>query len=309
MDLGTIAASSAGALCSRLIMHPLDTLRIRTQTSLPIFPLGPLPSLYRGLPITLISIPALSLYLSTYHEAKTQLEARGWADGTATYLASGTAAELVSSFVWTPMENAKARMQIGESGGGTSSVIRGMWEREGLKAFFRGYWVGLVVFVPQNALYWVSYENFKKWYRRSSSSSPRAEEGAAPGAVGRRDEVGYEERREHTFVSYGACSAAATAVACTASNLLDVVKTRYQVSTSSHANFATRAGSGGVGGGRIGVWDVVRQLWGEAGWGMCWKGLAPRLAYTVPGSLISMAVFESLKPGVKEEGVAFEASS
>ncbi|GAO46192.1 mitochondrial carrier [Saitoella complicata NRRL Y-17804] len=304
MDLGTIAASSAGALCSRLIMHPLDTLRIRTQTSLPIFPLGPLPSLYRGLPITLISVPALSLYLSTYREAKTQLENRGWGDGSATYLMSGTAAEVVSSFVWTPMENAKARMQIGESGGGTLEVLRGMWEREGLKAFFRGYWVGLVVFVPQNALYWVSYENFKKRYRRSAAPVGTPEPGHEHPEF--EEKGGGEGEREHTFASYGACSAAATAVACTASNLLDVVKTRYQVSTSSHASFASQAGSGG--GGRIGVWDVVRQLWGEARWGMCWKGLAPRLAYTVPGSLISMAVFESLKPDVKEGEGAFEAS-
>lgn len=70
-----LVATSASAVSARICTHPLDSIRIRIQTfpsaSLPpwkvLIPQPRLQTLYAGLPVALVfSIPALSIYLTTY---------------------------------------------------------------------------------------------------------------------------------------------------------------------------------------------------------------------------------------------------
>lgn len=75
IDPAVVFAAATSSISSRLVCHPLDTMRLRIQTypsaKLPplaeLIPKPAIRSLYAGLPVAMtIGIPALSVYLATY---------------------------------------------------------------------------------------------------------------------------------------------------------------------------------------------------------------------------------------------------
>ena len=88
---------------------------------------------------------------------------KGWdADSPVVHLSCGVFAELVSGFVWTPMEVVKQRAQVyGQSPRVVMSEIFGKY---GLLGFLRGYWASVGVFAPQSALFFATYEQSKLLY-------------------------------------------------------------------------------------------------------------------------------------------------
>ncbi|KAF3929983.1 Mitoferrin [Arthrobotrys entomopaga] len=280
MDLQTLFASCYASVISRLVCYPLDTIAIQhaSSTRRPILSV-PLQTYYRGIiPSTVLVTPAVALYFTTYRQSKALLIPH-FGDGTTTYLLSGTVAELASSFVWTPLEVIKSRLQISKTAtdGRLSENLKQIWRNEGIRGFYRGYFMGLVVFIPYNGIWWTVYEHTKKGLPQTWAISSQA--------------------------ALGGCMA--TIASTCFCHPLDLVKTRYQVATTSTV--------GRVGGERLedsrGVLKVVRNVWGEKAFGRgFYKGLGARLVCSTPSSLISMAVFEYFSPDKTAERLLSENS-
>ncbi|ORY82546.1 hypothetical protein BCR37DRAFT_402643 [Protomyces lactucae-debilis] len=281
MDLQTLAASVTASVSSRLVVFPLDTIAIQRQTAMrrPLFPadqtlLRSFRNLYRGLSVSLIlTTPAVALYLCTYRQLK-QMLIPTLGEGNMNYIVSGTGAEIVSSFLWTPLEVLKARLQIsgapvaGLASSNTTLMgqLRLIARDEGMRGFYRGYLVGLGIFIPYNAVYWVVYENSKRLARRS---------------------MYFQE----PFAQAALASGVATSVSTLLAHPLDLIKTRYQVSMSDAVQQTatqqqTRKSD------RLGVRQVLRNVMQESGWRGLYAGLGPRLFCSIPSSVLSMSVFE-----------------
>ncbi len=287
MDLGTLGASTGSSIVSRIICYPLDTIAIQhsASTRRPIFSV-PFRTYYRGMGVSIaIVTPAVGLYLCTYRQAKESLMPY-LGETTWNYIASGTIAELASSFLWTPLEVIKARLQISKTAkeGKLLHNVHDIMKHEGIKGFYRGYFVGLAVFVPYNAIWWSTYENTKKATSFTSASAQ-----AAAGSV------------------------AASIVSTLIIHPFDLLKTRFQVSTSQTIS---SLGAGSVNAhsrsdDSRGMRYVFRNLWREAGWRGLYMGLVPRLMCGIPSSMISMAVFEYFKPdaNTKRSTSEFESNT
>lgn len=257
---------SAGAVASRLLCHPIDTITVHKQTIGKFsFKTMPLKAYYRGLPISLTLItPATCLYLSTYVEAKRRFKP-SVGEGAILYSICGMTAEVVSSFVWTPLEVIKARTQISQKGS-VINTISTLARSEGLKGFYRGYWMGVAIYLPTTVSWWVCYEESKKYLQKQSNWD--------------------------ISVIAPICSALGTVVATTISTPLDIVKTRYQVATSSamrKAEYGLQAEK------ELGILEIAKLLFSKHGVKGFTRGLFTRMCYIMPSGMISMSVFESFK--------------
>lgn len=100
------------------------------------------------------------------------------------------------------MEVLKARLQISSSGeeGKLLYQLRTIFQREGIRGFYRGYVMGIASYLPYNVLWWTTYGNIRR---------------------------GMPEQSLQTQI---ACGAGAAAL-CSAAFIhpLELVKTRYQV--------------------------------------------------------------------------------
>ncbi|OAD73468.1 hypothetical protein PHYBLDRAFT_26185, partial [Phycomyces blakesleeanus NRRL 1555(-)] len=222
-----------------------------------------LASLYHGLFVTLLlSVPALSIYLSCYAAAKTWLDINGpeWISqgGIINPLVSGCFAEVVSGVFFTPMEVLKSCLQNDTSSSSTFELVFYIWKTKGLRGFYRGYWMSLLVFVPHTMTYFVVYEKLK----------------AVAG--------------EESFVIYMICSTFAGTVATVVSTPLDIIKTRWQVSAGAESNQEPGPQSDGP-------LAIAYQMWHKEGkWRAFTRGLFARIATMIPMTTISMTVFETL---------------
>ncbi|KAI9594593.1 mitochondrial carrier domain-containing protein [Syncephalis fuscata] len=127
-----LIASSCSAIISRFLTHPLDTLRVRIQSSQAHNTQAhkhdsgwqqfkqslhgvTLANLYNGLAVALsFSAPAFVLYQGTYDGVKWLLvDALHLLtyDAFICHILGACAAEITSNLIWTPMELIKSRMQ------------------------------------------------------------------------------------------------------------------------------------------------------------------------------------------------------
>jgi solute carrier family 25 iron transporter 28/37 len=113
---------------------------------------GPL-AFYRGLPIAMFfSVPALSSYLWVYDTSKALLSASGvlGTEHSALVHAAGAGmAEAVSGIFWTPMELIKNKQQQPGNNLRTLLLVKDIYSSKGVRGLFRGYFLGLLVFMPQ----------------------------------------------------------------------------------------------------------------------------------------------------------------
>lgn len=225
--LANMIFSSISAFLARSVTHPIDTLKTRLQYSqiptrvdrafINIVKKESFLSLYKGLSVSLLfSVPALTCYLSTYDYLKVVLS-NGKPQSEQSLLVHATAAttaECLSGFIWTPMELLKNKLQVGspDAKNGTLSLVKQIYKTEGLRGFFKGYWLGLGVFLPYTISYFVTYEQFKLLTLNSKKTEYL------------------------TFPQYIMCSAMSGTVAGSISNVMDVVKTKVQIDGKSPLN-------------------------------------------------------------------------
>ena len=285
--LGSIICASISALAARLSTHPLDTIKIRIQsikghssiydTFQSIWTQQGPRGLYRGLPVALVfSVPALSAYLFLYDQTKARLSGSllGNSDSAAVHATSALIAECVSGLFWTPMEVIKNRQQSG-SNSRVFGLMKEIYRTNGPVGFFRGYYLGLGVFVPYTVchqpryafsfvqmVYFITYEKLKNAASRWMSLQKSEAE---------------METEPLPFGAYLLCSSTSGALAAGVSNIFDGVKTRIQ-----------------IGGDR--PWTLIKDMWKtEGGMKAFTKGMGARILWITPSVTISMTFYETLK--------------
>ena len=273
MDFHTLGASVAANVLARVACYPLDTIAIQhaSSTRRPIFSV-PLRTYYRGVGASIgITTPAVALYYCTYRATKASLMPY-LGDSTYNYIAAGISAELASSLLWTPLEVIKARLQISRTGrdGKLLYQLRDIAAKEGIKGFYRGYAMGLAIYIPYNAISWTVYENVKK----------------IPADLSYATQVA---------VSAGSATICVHGLVYP----FDLVKTRYQVATSG--TIAEVAGVTGRGSDKKGIRQILRNVIKESGKKGFYAGFFPRLLCSFPSSVITMSVIEYLKPDVQSK--------
>ncbi|ORX56328.1 mitochondrial carrier [Hesseltinella vesiculosa] len=303
-DSYTLFAASVAAITARVVTYPIDTIKTRLQTNHEHRPSSSTKlqwfkhtalgisslkqtsittmtrQLYRGLPVTLLfSVPALSVYLSCYESSKAALAGHHIArnDHVLNHAMSGAAAEIVAGMIFTPMEVLKNQLQTSMSAApltlatknSTLTLVRSIYHQDGIRGFFRGYWMGLAVFLPHTVVYFVTYEQLKKWMTPAD----------------RNTQSTHSYGSQLPWTRYVACSSIASLVSSGLSAPLDVIKTRWQVSSSEQGKSF-----------RVGPVAIAKHMWKYEGrWRGFTKGLLARLIWAMPTTAISMTVFESLK--------------
>lgn len=196
-------------------------------------------------------------YLSTREAAQIAL-LPSIGDNVLNDAASGCIAELAGSVLFTPMEVLKARMQISRSGaeGKLLFQLRDIAQKEGFSGFYRGYVMGIASYIPFNILWWSIYGTVRR---------------------------GLPEKSAQFQIAVAAGSAAALSAGFI--HPLELVKTRYQVSTSG-----TVAAAGALSSSRNsdqkGLRQVVRNVMKESGPRGFYAGFVPTLLRSVPSSII-----------------------
>ncbi|KAF9116603.1 hypothetical protein BGX27_001012 [Mortierella sp. AM989] len=305
--LNNLMASSIAAIVSRLCTHPLDTLKTRVQASSKPLPLLPTfislvrdGGLYRGLPIALtLSAPGLSVYLAAYDFSKDKFSRHFSFLGKESifnHFASAAIAETFSGLFWTPMEVLKSKQQVeivklispttataskplnlataqaplpkSHAPISTMELAGKIYKQEGLIGFFRGYFITLGVFVPYSMIYFATYEQLKElaWQRRRVKTPSNVKNGETL-----------------PFLTIASCAALATGIAGGASNVVDVVKTRWQISVlaTTEENSSTR--------------KIVSHMFRQGGLTSFTQGMGARVLWMIPSVTISMSTYEWLK--------------
>lgn len=266
MDGQTITASVVSSAIAGVVFHPLDTMLTIHQTNHKASLIMPFRRYWSGLvPSVVFSVPAHAIDIVVYREAKTMLLPYLGSGSVLNYLCSSAMSQIVSALVWNPMDVVKGRMQIGDPIP-MRSVMRQIYQKEGIRGFYRGFWLGMGIYMPYNLVWWSTYEEGKRAareYRKSVDLKP---------------------------IDYFLTSAAATTLGETASNFFVVVKKRTQLATSAELSKLRPDDAKGI-------LHVVRNLVKEAGIAKAFfRGLHIRLLSSVPGHALGMALMEMMAP-------------
>ncbi|KAI9301137.1 mitochondrial carrier domain-containing protein [Cunninghamella echinulata] len=254
--------------------------------------------LYSGLPVTLLfSVPALSVYLSCYEATKRYLDHSnilGYQQ-LGNHMISGGMAEIMAGTLFTPMEVLKNQLQTAPSSSSTTSttanttvqLAKRIYQQEGIAGFFKGYWMGLVVFLPHTMIYFSTYEYLKlkcaNYYTKKKNMSTIIDHHHQSN---KNDNFKIDDYASHLpWTYYLISSSIASFISSGLSAPLDIIKTRWQVSASDQGKAY-----------RQGPLDIAKQLWKQEGqWRGFTKGIAARVLWAIPTTAISMTVFESIK--------------
>jgi len=276
-------ASAISGSISRLLLHPLDTLRARLQNERSPKLLGDIvplsvtkststaglfknmlehegwASLYKGLGVAItFGLPGTMIYLTTYEKLKEKLLKSGVLRDSYSHLTAAFFAECVSGLVWTPMDVVKQKLQVEESSHAESkyknstNAIKMIFREEGTRGLYRGYFANLSVFAPFSMIYFVAYEKLKLHFG-------------------------------HNYISYISSAFIAGVVASATTSPLDVVKTRLQVqSQHSAVQYSSIA-------------QAIMRMLREEGLKVFSKGLLARVLWVASSTAVNLSIFETLK--------------
>ena len=147
-----LSSSLLSGLITRVLLHPIDTVKSRLQSPTASAPAtllsdlksAPARSLYKGLaPSLLGGVPATAIYLTSYTYSQSFLSSHT-ESRVASSLASGFVAETVACVIYVPVDVLKERMQISTLKGSipyksTSECLRSIVRNEGMAGIYRGY--------------------------------------------------------------------------------------------------------------------------------------------------------------------------
>lgn len=297
-----------GALAGLLadgIVHPLDTLRTRSQAgSLSTFPQKSstllltrsimmkegINAFYQGFPVVAIAtVPAHALYFYGYESSKSWLASvfsgkdskhKFHLSDTAIHLCSGFYADIMGSLIWTPMEVVKQRMQLVDSTDITGhrdentarnslSMISQIWKSEGLLGLYRGFGVALMTYGPYVSLYFAFYEKLKLM----SSEYFQTTKGNVP------------------LPALYVMAFTASSVASVITNPLDFIKTRMQTQFQTYGYKKYRNSFHALK--SILVHQNLRND-GLSRFSILWSGVGPRTLWMSIGTALTMGFYEGL---------------
>eukprot|EP00249_Psilotum_nudum_P019470 c27269_g1_i2 orf=529-2346(-) len=167
------AGALAGTFVS-LCLHPVDTVKTVLQaqnlghrslfhTLVSIVSERGASGLYRGLGSNLTSsAPISAIYAYTYESVKAALISRLPKEYHAlAHCAAGGCASIATSFVYTPSECVKQRMQVGSSYSNSWLAFWGILRNGGLSLLYSGWGAVVCRNVPQSVIKFYTYEGLK----------------------------------------------------------------------------------------------------------------------------------------------------
>jgi hypothetical protein len=311
--LATMLSAAAAGSLSRVPCHPLDTIKSVQQaargpasgllaTARALVSAGGARSLYRGFGVTFAgSAPACCLYLTAYEDVKRRLAAAG-AGATATHLAAGIAAEAASCVFWVPIDVLKERMQVqgaaaraaagapyyASAADGAAQILRA----EGVRGLYRGYGATLASFAPYSAIYFALYERAREASWRALGGPPPAAAAAAPGGGSAAPPPPPPPLPPLPLPWQIASAASAGCAAALVTNPLELAKLRLQVQRGGGAAARPAADL------YHGTLHAIATIAREEGARALFRGAAARIAFHVPGTAITMTLFEELRPRI-----------
>jgi hypothetical protein len=150
----------------------------------------------------------------------------------------------------------KNRLQTQQVYNNNRSLVVKILKNEGIRGFYKGYWMGLAVFVPHSMTYFVTYEKMKQLCMKNNNDASL----------------------------YMLCSSVAGITSILISTPLDIIKTRWQISAAENGQQF-----------RQGPISIAKYMLFKEGKGALTRGLWARIAWGIPTTAISMTIFEVLK--------------
>lgn len=281
----SVPASITAGFVARVLCHPIDTMKARIQAapSAPSLPgsviqatrqairSGGVASLYQGLPAAALgSAPAVCIYIGSFEQFRAHLMKRplcikypSLAD-----FWGGMGAETLSCIIFVPVDVIKERMQVQVKGAPSAyhsagHALRTILRDEGVRGIYKGYGATLLSFGPFSACYFLFYEQCKRAFRDM------------------------EHTKQLTVLQSLTCSASAGALASVLTNPLDLVKLRLQIQRYKGASYTGVAYRG--------VFHALTSVATTSGFRGLWRGAGARVAFHVPNTAITFAVYERCK--------------
>jgi solute carrier family 25 citrate transporter 1 len=295
-SLNQFIAGGASGLLSRLVTHPMDTMKSRMQVGSKTLNIN---GVYKGFGAVAIGSPVASgMYFMGYETTKACLKSvRGGDDDDQQTLVlenvlTGIVAQALAGIAYTPVDVVKERMQVSsvlpthlKTNNGVDyrnalDAVRTILKNEGVKnGLMRGYWAQNFVWWPWSACYFAAYEKGLEMFRRTKSNAKEeGEEG--------------EEEEYYRYVSPHAASAFTAATCATIlTHPLDLCKTRVQTMTSSSSSSSSSNSVAEKLTMRRVFTDVVRR----EGFFALYRGVWARILSVAPGSAISFYAYESIR--------------
>ncbi len=282
--LSIISSASAGSL-ARFISHPMDTVKSRLQAGNSLFRgtfdafaktyrSEGIRGLYRGFGVaTFGGVPGVCVYLTSYDSCKNYLSHNKYFSNSSfsVYFLSGMFAEIMCSAFFVPVDVIKERLQV-QIGSSTNSNksqydYQGSWDgikkvikNEGPLSLYRGFGATILAYAPFSALYFLIYEELKKFGDSTV-----------------------------TFSQSLIYSATAGAIASYTTNPLDLVKLRLQVQRASNGNVNN------TGSHYKGFFDGLYTVYRVEGVSGMFRGATARVLFHAPNTAITMALYEFCK--------------
>eukprot|EP00850_Spirogloea_muscicola_P020232 SM000210S06746 [mRNA] locus=s210:128173:131311:+ [translate_table: standard] len=267
-----LAGGLAGTIVSCCI-HPVDTLKTMIQAShgsgrSPFHTLATLVQergfggLYRGLGSNMTtSAPISALYTCTYEAVKEALLRRlpneHWA---VAHCVAGGCASVATSFVFTPSEAVKQRMQLGGHYNNSWVALVSILRNEEIASLYSGWGAVLARNVPQSIIKFLTYEGLKSWVLKDRP----------------------QDQRLSTFQTL-AIGGAAGSTAAFVTTPFDVIKTRLQAQVPGTLLQYN------------GVRHALSRIVAEEGVAGLYRGVLPRLLIYVSQGAIFFASYEALR--------------
>lgn len=234
--------------------HPLDTVKVHLQTQNVRNPLYKgtfdclqkivakegIRGVYRGMSSPLAGVAAINaVVFGVYGNAQRRLNDP---DALTSHFIAGGAAGLFQSFLCSPIELAKTRVQIAGDSTGPLECIRNIFKTEGFRGVFRGLGITIVREIPAFSSYFITYEYLTRNENNAPISTSKMLLGGGLAGV----------------------------VSWTVTYPVDVLKSRLQVDGMTDCRNYTSS------------MDCLRKSVAAEGYGFLFRGLTPTLVRAFP---------------------------
>jgi len=290
--------SATASIISRIITHPIDTVKARLQATLQVdsstkykgtfdvlrrtIQTDGILALYGGFGAIVVGgTPGTMIYLCTYDLCKDYLNQNRWnLPNFSIHFLSGMIAETTACTVYVPVDVIKERLQVQQNVPSISFQYKGSYDAlkqilksEGLRGIYKGYGATLASFGPFSALYFVLYEKSKSVaenYRiRTFTVSPQS--------------WNVDSLPFHYVV---VCSSSAGASAAWLTSPLDMAKLRLQIQRGSYHTSTPLYRN---------MIDCLIQTFKHEGLRGLWRGAGARVLHYAPATCITMTCYETCR--------------
>eukprot|EP00742_Colponemidia_sp_Colp-10_P008012 GILJ01008644.1.p1 GENE.GILJ01008644.1~~GILJ01008644.1.p1 ORF type:complete len:339 (-),score=32.25 GILJ01008644.1:162-1139(-) len=253
--------------------------------------------LFKGIFAHQLGLIGRAVYISTFEYLKSkfkeiehlnnQVSAQQF-NAAAMFLAGG-ASSIISQAVTNPLLVVSERLMVQDGTHrvrayhGTWHAFRTIYAKEGLRGLYRGYSISLMTFGPNSAIWWSTYGLYMQYAEKVHQLAlDPTDTYSSPSLSAVASKLVPQNETLRLLVTQGVGGAIAGTVAAVATNPLDVIRTRMQVTLSVEHHQTTFR-------------HTAKQLLKEDGVRGLGKGLTARVLATAPTSILMIVVYELLK--------------